>query len=145
MKELTIRVWRHFRAMPSTLRGLVIFLWVIGALMTLLATVQFIAPAELAASEADQLQLSAGEQVVLSCSGPAMFLTAILFWHGRPWVRHAIMLGIAGIGLSVFVYPESREVPAGMLLFCAGLIVSLGAWYFYFDRGVRGYFTENTK
>lgn len=141
MKRQLLATWARLKAMPTTLRMVTIGMWIMGTF----AAVSSVLPGwEGEAGRPVTLRelWSEGIGLVVLSLGVGMIVLGRLIYSGRPWVRHALMLGIIGIGLSGFFRQEYRDVPNGLILLVAAIAIGLGVRYFYFRREVISYFTQ---
>jgi hypothetical protein len=144
MKTHALATWARLKAMPTTLRMVTIGMWIIGTF----AAVSSVLPGwegEAGRPVALRELWSEGVGLIVLSLGVGMIVLGRLIYSGSPWVRHALMIGIIGIGLSGFIRQEYRDVPDGLLLVVAAIVISLGVRYLYFRREVISYFTQQKK
>jgi hypothetical protein len=138
--------WKNIQAMPSSLKGFTILMWVMGVLIVVASVIPGWTDVETGrrVPHAELWSRIDGGIMIFSI-GLGMILLATMIYKGWNWVRHALMVGIAAIGLSGFIDPVYNDVPVGLLWAISSVTIGYGLYYFYFRSEVIAYFTKNNQ
>lgn len=144
MKRSASGILSHLRAMPGTLKGVTITLWVCGVLSMVASVLPGWRDESGRAVTLRELWYEGSGPPIIAC-GLVWVLIGTLIYRGSAWVRHALMLSIVAAGLSGFFRKEYEGVPIGLVATVTGIAIFLGARYLYFCPEVISYFTRGSS